>query len=54
MSSDAAKENASVADSKVTEWKKERGNFDGPGNTDAKSLHNTVICVGSYLVFFFK
>lgn len=46
MSSDNVKENASVADSTVTEWKNGRGNLDEPGNADAKSLHNSVIGVG--------
>jgi hypothetical protein len=32
MSSDTAKENASVVDSSVTEWKQEMGNSDDPGN----------------------
>lgn len=41
MSSDAAKENASVADSKVTEWKKERGNFDGPDSSSFRVNEDT-------------
>lgn len=31
MSSDTAKENASVVDSSVTEWKHDMGNSDDPG-----------------------
>jgi hypothetical protein len=31
MSSDTAKENASVVDSSVTEWKQDMGNSDDPG-----------------------
>lgn len=54
MLSDTVKENGSVADSIVTEWKNERGNFDGLGNTDTKSLHNSVICVSFVLYFFYN
>jgi len=32
MSSDTAKENASVVDSSVTEWKQDMGNSDDPGS----------------------
>lgn len=39
MSSDTAKENASVVDSSVTEWKNEMGNLDGPGTNNSKNLH---------------
>lgn len=31
MSSDTAREDASVVDSSVTEWKHDMGNSDGPG-----------------------
>ena len=36
MSSDSAKENASVVDSSLTEWKHDMGNSDDPGN---KTVH---------------
>lgn len=39
MSSDTAKENASVVDSSVTEWKNDMGNMDGPGTNDSNTLH---------------
>lgn len=32
MSSDTAKDNASVVDSSATDWKQEMGNTDDPGN----------------------
>ena len=38
MSSDSAKENASVVDSSVTEWKHDIGNSDDPG-CDMFSCH---------------
>ena len=38
MSSDTAKENASVVDSSVTEWKNDR-NLDGPGTNNSNNLH---------------
>lgn len=54
MSSDTAKENASVVDSSVTEWKNERGNMDEPGKSDAKSLLNLVIVLDICLGFLFE
>jgi len=53
MPSDTARENASIAYSIVTDWKNERGNLGGPGNPDAKSIHNSVICVGFVLFCIF-
>jgi hypothetical protein len=38
MSSDSAKENASVVDSSVTEWKHDMGNSDDPGNETVQVL----------------
>lgn len=45
MSSDSAKENASVVDSSLTEWKHDMGNSDDPGN---KTLH-VFFSLGIYL-----
>lgn len=41
MSSDTAKENASIADSSVTEWKNERGNLDEPGSPSFRPNEDT-------------
>lgn len=38
MSSDTAKENASVVDSSVTDWKHDMGNFDDPGIKSCEML----------------
>lgn len=38
MSSDTTKENASVIDSSLTEWKNDMGNLGGPGNADVNTL----------------
>ncbi|XP_075109364.1 uncharacterized protein LOC107805037 isoform X3 [Nicotiana tabacum] len=41
MSSDTAKENASVVDSSVTEWKNERGNMDEPDTPSYRANEDT-------------
>ncbi|CAN4075947.1 unnamed protein product [Withania somnifera] len=41
MSSDTAKENASIAGSSVTEWKNERGNLDEPGSPSFRPNEDT-------------
>lgn len=38
MSSDSAKENASVVDSSVSEWKQDIGNSDDPGGDSVSSV----------------
>ena len=53
MPSDTARKNAAIANSIVTDYKNERRNFDGPGNSDAKSIQNLAICVDFVLFVFF-
>lgn len=38
MSCDTTKENASVVDSSVTDWKQDIGNSDDPGNKSVSSF----------------
>ena len=57
MSSDTAKENASVVDSSVTEWKHYMGDFDNQGNKLLVLLHNfmhTVTCCIMKLTFHYN
>lgn len=44
MSSDSAKENASVVDSSVSEWKLDIGNSDDPGMDCVCSLILRIAC----------
>lgn len=44
MSSDSAKENASVVDSSVSEWKQDIGNSDDPGGDYVSSLVSNTSC----------
>lgn len=39
MSSDTTKENVSVVDSSLTEWKNDTGYLDGPGNAIVFTAH---------------
>lgn len=50
MSSDTAKENASVVDSSVTEWKHYMGDFDNQGNKLLVLLHNFMHTVTCYIM----
>lgn len=51
MSSDSAKENASVVDSSVTEWKHDMGNSDDPGNKTVQVLsHYIFLMYCSFLI----
>lgn len=51
MSSDSAKENASVVDSTVTEWKQDIGNSDDPGVDNVCSVVASSIMWTKELLF---